>query len=106
MLKQQNFLTAIAQNLHQSAPQTYDSATLIYQFDKDDEIYSFSAWFVIDGKNTAPHNFSQLRDHLVPIIQKLRSEMKNEGNEWYKFTLKIDQDRKVTTLFDYDEQSI
>lgn len=106
MLKQQNLLTEIAQNLHQSAQQNYENATLIYQFDKENEFYSFSAWFVVDEKNISPQTFEKLRDHLVPIIQKLRSEMKNEGNEWYKFTLKIDQNRKVTTLFDYDEQSI
>lgn len=108
MLNKKDIVNEIAKSLHQSAPDIYESAELIYKLiiTDNEEWTSFNAKFYIQGKKTPPTNFAQFQNKVEPLLDNLHALMKNEeGKDWRKVILTI-KDRKIDVEFDYSTQSL
>lgn len=89
MTDQQQILNELAQLLHSHRPNNgYQSAHIEYEHATDGSWYSFSGWFVIDGKIIAPVEFSSLKEKAETLCNALYQAMKAENN-WLSFQFEL-----------------
>lgn len=104
MANVQKTLNKLAQLLHLYRSDNYDSAHLEYAHNPDGSWYSFSAWYVMKGKNTAPVRFNELRAEAEELCRILYQFSLHEHNaDWRKVELAL-VDGKAKVHFDFEPQ--
>lgn len=104
MTNVQQTLNKLAQLLHAYRSDNYDSAHLEYAHNPDGSWNSFSAWYVIEGKNISPTQFSELKakaENLCKILYQF--SISEQNSDWRKFELTLIAG-KAKVNFDYSAQ--
>lgn len=104
MTNVQQTLNQLAQLLHSYCLDNYDSAHLEYAHNPDGSWNSFSAWYVIAGKNVAPVQFSELKVKAEKLCKNLyQFSLSEKNSDWRKVELSISNGRAKIN-FDYSAQ--